>query len=438
MQSSIEEKAAQILTERFYDDLSRLGRIEMALAGARSAIYTRYPTEPDWGIPVLWMRPGMGELLAVDLDDLEKLPRPETNQIFDNLQSHKDLTGKELPLQDLFAQAIQEKMRQAGYAAPLAMLNNLGERFANQLSGRQAEAIPLAIKPSAAALAHDLSQRVNIRAAELEQYVKKVTKLELRKDTYGHLAASLNAGKHLILIGPHGTAKTSLARAVCEFASGKRWIDPNKPAGGVAPEPPPKYSHGYNLTTATADWTTFDTIGGYMPDQNQMLQFRPGLFLEAIRKGSWLIIDEINRAEIDKAIGPLFTVLSGQQVDLPYKVNGQDVRILPALEERPDGEPVDSMTWWIPKELKPEDYNYVIAPAWRIIGTMNVYDKSSLFQLSFAFMRRFAFIDVDLPDDQSYGALAVGWWDDIVRSFPKRSRRALIPKSSGRSSASAC
>ena len=31
-----------------------------------------------------------------------------------------------------------------------------------------------------------------------------------------------------------------------------------------------------------------------------------------------LIIDEINRADIDKAFGELFTLLSGNNVDLPY------------------------------------------------------------------------------------------------------------------------
>jgi hypothetical protein len=33
---------------------------------------------------------------------------------------------------------------------------------------------------------------------------------------------------------------------------------------------------------------------------------------------------------------------------------------------------------------------------------MNTFDKSSLFQLSFAFMRRFAFVEVSLPTDEGF------------------------------------
>jgi hypothetical protein len=55
-------------------------------------------------------------------------------------------------------------------------------------------------------------------------------------------------------------------------------------------------------------------------------------------------------------------------------------------------------------------------PNWRIIGTMNVYDKSQLFYMSFAFMRRFAFVDVGLPDeDKIYKDLRHDWLDKRVQ-----------------------
>lgn len=55
--------------------------------------------------------------------------------------------------------------------------------------------------------------------------------------------------------------------------------------------------------------------------------------------------------------------------------------------------------------LKPESKvngdiqkNELVVPNdWRIIGTMNTIDKSSLFEMSYAFMRRFAFIPVGVP-----------------------------------------
>lgn len=196
------------------------------------------------------------------------------------------------------------------------------------------------------------------------------TDLVLRRGAIERAVAALNAGQHVILIGPPGTGKTTLAEDLCRYAHDQ---DSN---------------HGHLLVTATADWTTFDTIGGYMPEQDQRLTFRPGLFLEAIETRKWLVIDEINRADIDKAFGELFTVLSGQAVTLPYKERDLPVRIVPP------GCPSSTVA-----------HNYVMHPSWRIIGTMNVYDKASLFAMSYAFMRRFAFVDIALPTNAAYQRL---------------------------------
>jgi hypothetical protein len=38
-----------------------------------------------------------------------------------------------------------------------------------------------------------------------------------------------------------------------------------------------------------------------------------------------------------------------------------------------------------------------VPASWRVIATMNVFDKSLLFEMSFALMRRFAFIEVPSP-----------------------------------------
>jgi hypothetical protein len=41
---------------------------------------------------------------------------------------------------------------------------------------------------------------------------------------------------------------------------------------------------GYLPTTATSEWTTFETIGGLQPTPEGLI-FRPGLFVEAIESG---------------------------------------------------------------------------------------------------------------------------------------------------------
>lgn len=179
------------------------------------------------------------------------------------------------------------------------------------------------------------------------------------------IQTALKSGKHIILTGPPGTGKSKLANEICRQT-------------GVASK----------LVTATSNWTTYDTIGGYKPQKDGELYFDPGLFLQCFKDkegnnlDEWLIIDEINRADIDKAFGPLFSVLAGDEVTLPYETkNGSPIILRPesiALSDIPPNE-------------------YVIPRSWRIIGMMNTIDKSSLFEMSYAFMRRFAFIPVSVP-----------------------------------------
>jgi len=192
------------------------------------------------------------------------------------------------------------------------------------------------------------------------------TELMIAEDIPDQVCANLNSGHHIIITGPVGTGKTTLTEDICRVAMENNFCD------------------GHILTTATSDWTTFDTIGGYMPTEKGKLNFEEGKFLEAIRDNKWLIIDEINRADIDKAFGQLFTVLSGQKVELPFKhINGKTVSIERTTENR--------------SYFDEETSTYRVGNNWRIMATMNVYDMNFLFEMSYAFMRRFKFIYLDVP-----------------------------------------
>ena len=69
--------------------------------------------------------------------------------------------------------------------------------------------------------------------------------------------------------------------------------------------------------TPEEGWTTRDLLGGETVDDNGNLRFRPGHVLEAIRDDRWLVLDEANRADMDKIFGGLLTFLSDKASDEP-------------------------------------------------------------------------------------------------------------------------
>jgi len=207
------------------------------------------------------------------------------------------------------------------------------------------------------------------------------------------LVAAIDAGKHVILTGPPGTGKTTMAYLTAEVAQRAMMCT------------------GYLPTTATSEWTTFETIGGLQPTSDGLI-YRPGLFVDAIETGRWLVIDELNRSNFDRAFGQLFTVLAGSAVVLPFKRKGQTnpLSIVP-----PGVDP-------------PEKTDVIRVPAnWRIIATMNVFDKNLLFDMSYALMRRFAFIEVGTPPDDAYLELLQGPGEIVTKLLPLRRFSDLGP-----------
>jgi MoxR-like ATPase len=209
-----------------------------------------------------------------------------------------------------------------------------------------------------------------------------------------HVVAALDVGSNVIMTGAPGTGKTTLAYLAAEL--GRRAVR----------------CTGYQPVTATSQWDTDVTIGRYEATDDGRI-FTPGIFLEAIESGRWLIVDELNRSDFDRAFGQLFTVLAGQAVTLPFHRKGSEMPLsmVPHGADTPDGtEPIP-----IPR-------------SWRMIATMNEVDKDLLHRLSYALMRRFAFVQVTAPSlDDLRGLLDRPGGDVVAPLLAVREVRDLGP-----------
>lgn len=185
--------------------------------------------------------------------------------------------------------------------------------------------------------------------------------------------SALLAG-HLVLQGPPGSGKTSLAR-VLTYA----------------------FHMELKVCTATSEWSPFHVMGGLRPNVDGGLEAVLGevpsaalACAQTIRDleggagqspdddeaavGTWLLIDEFNRADIDKAIGSLYTLLSSTE---------------PAHLQRT---PLD--LWFETDEARKRLW---VPSRFRIIGTMNDLDTSYVSAMSQGLRRRFQFITVGIP-----------------------------------------
>lgn len=187
------------------------------------------------------------------------------------------------------------------------------------------------------------------------------------------LQNAIASSKAIMLVGPPGTGKSTLVAEIVKEC------EANPSAFGM--------TRPHLLSTVTPDesWTTRELVGGTTVDDKGQLYFSPGHVLQAIEADKWLLLDEANRADLDKIFGGLLTWLSGQQVAVGRKTPGSPTEITLSWSDDPRSQVDHDRT------------TYRAGKEWRLIGTYNSLDAHRVFRMGLALSRRFAQVPVSPP-----------------------------------------
>lgn len=181
----------------------------------------------------------------------------------------------------------------------------------------------------------------------------------------------------VLLVGPPGTGKGTLVRWLIshvELSPAEFGFDPSLVPNAM-------------WRTPDESWSAFELVGGLAPNEQAHLMWSNGLLLNSIKENSWLVLDETNRADLDKIMGPLLTWLSEQEVEVgrtkphggePIRLGWADGHGSIADELDPVGEPT----------------RYLAGRDWRLLGTYNPQDAQRVFRMGQALSRRFVVVPV--------------------------------------------
>lgn len=233
-----------------------------------------------------------------------------------------------------------------------------------------------------------------------------IVDVELDERMWRVIRNAVSAFTCVLLVGPPGTGKGQiLARIAQEVAQQPELYGFDGSAHGDGwPDPVVKTPH--------EGWQTFDLVGGPIVDPEAGLRWSAGFMLDAIRDDRWVVLDETNRGDLDKIMGPLITWLAGGVAEIGVTSTRETRRSIQlgwtddaaCRTIPPEGVDVDD------SDLS-TDVEYRAGKDWRLLGSFNPQDAQRVFAIGQALGRRFKSVPVAPLEPAQFEDL-------LTRQFP--------------------
>ncbi|WP_459979612.1 AAA family ATPase, partial [Mycobacterium avium] len=161
-----------------------------------------------------------------------------------------------------------------------------------------------AMRRAALAGQADFDRFLRVYSAVQQQGKSSLKAVRLSPRIHRMVRLAIASARAVLLVGPPGTGKTEILRQVIREFN----------------EDPTRY--GFARMDISALWVTpeeewtFDSIVLGETVVSGEIQSTEGNLLEAIRSDQWLVLDEANRADMDRVLGGVLTWLTDQPVKI--------------------------------------------------------------------------------------------------------------------------